>query len=81
MSKKKEAVKKAAPMTDVQIKVDNERRMKAVNEEIGKLCEKYEVQLVPVLDGYPMRLVPTIKIVSTKKYEEADKKDNQPADK
>lgn len=70
---KKEKVEKKAPMTDVQIKVDNERRMKAVNEEIGKICEKYEVQLVPVLDGYPMMLKPTIKIVSTKKYEEAEK--------
>jgi hypothetical protein len=71
MAKNKKEEKKEV-MTDVQIKVDNEKRMKAVNEEIGKLCEKYEVQLVPVLDGYPMRLVPSIKIVSTKKYEEAE---------
>lgn len=71
MSKKKEAAK--AGMTDVQIKVDTEKRTKAVNEEIGKICEKYEVQLVPVLEGWPMHIKASIKIVSTKKYEETGK--------
>lgn len=64
------------PLTEVQIKVDTEKRLKAVNEEIGKVCEKYEVQLVPALEGWPMTIKPTIKIVSTKKYEEV-KEDNK----
>lgn len=71
MSKKKE---EKVVMTDVQIKVDTEKRTKAANERIGKICEELEVQLVPVLDGWPMNIHPTVKIVSTKKYEQAQDK-------
>jgi hypothetical protein len=76
MSKKEKKVyeTKKAVMTEVQIKVDTEKRIKTVNEEIGKLCEKHEVQLVPILEGWPMNIHAIIKIVSTKKYEEAENK-------
>jgi hypothetical protein len=75
MSKKAKEVKKEK-LTDVQIKVDVERRTKLANEEIGKVCEKYEIQLVPGITapmyaGVILEMKPTIKIVSIKKYEEA----------
>lgn len=76
MAKNKEK-EEEAPLTDVQIKVDNERRFKLFNDEVGKLCEKYEVAIVPILDGYPQMLKPVIKIVSTKKYEVAENQSAQ----
>lgn len=80
MSKRtKEVLGKKVPMTDVQIRVDSEKRIKAFNEEIAKLYAKYEVNVVPVLDGLPMHIRPVIKIVSTKKYETAEAAEgNQP---
>ncbi len=68
----KKVEEKKEVLTDLQIKVDTEKRIKAFNEEVGKLCEKHQVQLVPVLDGYPMGIRAVVKIVSTKQYEQKE---------